>query len=113
MPPTIAEHACPRAILDLVERFDLHRETYRRDAYNETQVRREFIDPLFAALGWKVDNTAGHAEACKDAIHEDAMKVRTVGWIVGVASVASAEVVAQNARSRQGKRMNRFGGAEE
>lgn len=68
-------HACPRAVLDLIERFDLHAETYRRQDYNETQVRREFIDPFFAALGWDVNNEAGHAESYKDVIHEDAIKV--------------------------------------
>ena len=66
---------CPQPILDLIERFELHAETYRRQEYNETQVRREFIDPFFKALGWDVDNEAGHAEAYKDVIHEDAIKV--------------------------------------
>ena len=66
---------CPPAVLQLVERFDEHRETYKGQAYNETQVRREFIDPFFAALGWDVDNKAGHAEAYKDVIHEDAIKI--------------------------------------
>ena len=68
-------HACPQAVLNLVERYDLHIETYRQQGYNETQVRREFIDPLFEALGWDMDNKAGHAEAYKDIIHEDAIKV--------------------------------------
>ena len=70
-----SSHPCPQSVLDLTERFELHAETYRRQEYNETQVRREFIDPLFAALGWDVDNEAGHAEAYKDVIHEDAIKV--------------------------------------
>jgi hypothetical protein len=65
----------PREIVDLVERFDRNREAYQSGKYNETQLRREFIDPFFKALGWDVDNTAGHAEAYKDVIHEDAIKV--------------------------------------
>ncbi|MFQ5495719.1 MAG: hypothetical protein ACE5EX_10105, partial [Phycisphaerae bacterium] len=65
----------PKSVLQLVQRFAQHRETYKQPAYNETQVRREFIDPLFTALGWDVDNRAGHAEAYKDVIHEDAIKV--------------------------------------
>jgi hypothetical protein len=65
----------PREIADLVERFDRNREAYQSGKYNETQLRREFIDPFFKALGWDVDNTAGHAEAYKDVIHEDAIKV--------------------------------------
>jgi type I restriction-modification system DNA methylase subunit len=67
--------AAPKEILDLLERFDRNRETYRSGNYNETQLRREFLDPFFKALGWDVENTAGHAEAYKDIIHEDAIKV--------------------------------------
>ncbi len=70
-----APTTAPEAVLDLVRRFELHREAYRAGVYNETQIRREFIDPLFKALGWDVDNTAGYAEAYKDVIHEAAVKV--------------------------------------
>ena len=66
---------CPRAVLDLIERFELHRDTYKKPGYNETQVRREFIDPLFKALDWDIDNEKGHAEAYKDVIHEHAIKI--------------------------------------
>ncbi len=66
---------CPPEVIELVERFCLHAEAYAGEAYNETQVRREFIDPFFEALGWDVNNKAGHAEAYKDVIHEDAIKV--------------------------------------
>jgi len=58
-----------------VERFDRNVESYRSGQYNETQLRREFIDPFFKALGWDVDNERGYAEAYKDVIHEDAIKV--------------------------------------
>jgi predicted type IV restriction endonuclease len=75
---TQTSHPCPQTILDLIVRFELHAETYRRETYNETQVRREFIDPFFKSLGWDVDNESGHAEAYKDVIHEDAIKVG--GW---------------------------------
>ncbi len=52
-----------------------NREAYKSGHYNETQVRREFVDPLFKALGWDIDNEQGFAEAYKDVIHEDAIKV--------------------------------------
>lgn len=65
----------PRAVIDLIERFERNKETYRSQQYNETQARREFIDPLFAALGWDIDNRLGYAEAYKDVIHEDAIKI--------------------------------------
>jgi hypothetical protein len=65
----------PKDVLALVEKFDRHRESYESAAYNETQLRREFLDPMFAALGWDVQNVDGAAEAYKDVIHEDAIKV--------------------------------------
>lgn len=65
----------PDKIHELVERFDRGRRTYSSPTYNETQVRREFIDPLFAALGWDIDNTLGYADAYKDVIHEDRLMI--------------------------------------
>ncbi len=67
--------AAPKEIVELVERFESNREAYKSGHYNETQVRREFVDPLFKALGWDIDNEQGFAEAYKDVIHEDAIKV--------------------------------------
>jgi len=67
--------ACPDEVAELVERFERNRQVYLASTYNEAQVRREFIDPLFRALGWDVDNKQGLAEAYKDVIHEDAIKV--------------------------------------
>ena len=69
------ELAAPGEIAKLVERFERNVESYRSGLYNETQLRREFIDPFFKALGWDVDNERGYAEAYKDVIHEDAIKV--------------------------------------
>jgi len=62
-------------ILELVHRFREHSESYRSPSYNETQVRREFVDPFFKALGWDVDNEQGYAEAYKDVVHEDSIKI--------------------------------------
>jgi len=65
----------PKDVNKLVERFRENRDVYRSSAYNETQARREFIDPLFKALGWDVTNEKGYAEAYKEVIHEDTIKV--------------------------------------
>jgi len=67
--------ALPQIIADLIERFERNIESYRSPAYNEAQVRQEFINPFFEALGWDVANKEGSAEAYKDVIHEDAIKV--------------------------------------
>lgn len=65
----------PNAVVDLVERYRRYSPDYTSTYYNETQVRREFIDPFFEALGWDINNSRGHAEAYKDVIHEDALKI--------------------------------------
>ena len=65
----------PSVIADLVERFDQQSGAYKSGHYNEAQLRQEFIDPMFKALGWDMDNVSGYAEAYKDVIHEDAIKI--------------------------------------
>ncbi len=65
----------PDIIKQLVERYDQHRDTYRAGKYNETQLRREFLDPFFEALGWDVFNKQGYAETYKDVIHEDSLEI--------------------------------------
>ncbi len=65
----------PSIVAALIDRFEQNRESYKSQSYNETQVRREFLDPFFEALGWDVANKQGHAEAYKDVIHEDAVKI--------------------------------------
>ncbi len=65
----------PPQVLELIQRFDRNREAYRSPHYNETQLRREFLDPFFKALGWDIDNEHGYAEPYKDVVHEDAIRV--------------------------------------
>jgi predicted type IV restriction endonuclease len=42
----------PKEILQLVERFGEQREAYLNPHYNEAQLRQEFLNPFFKALGW-------------------------------------------------------------
>ena len=65
----------PPVIADLVERFDQQSDAYKSGQYNEAQLRQEFVDPMFEALGWDMENISGYAEAYKDVIHEDAIKI--------------------------------------
>jgi len=65
----------PNKTHQLIAQFELNLDAYKRGNYNETQVRLEFIDPFFKELGWDVHNELGYAEAFKDVIHEDAIKV--------------------------------------
>jgi len=66
----------PNSIIRLVDTFHRNIDSFKSGNYNETQVRREFIDPLFKALGWDIDNERGYAEAYKDVIHEYSQKTK-------------------------------------
>ncbi|MCF8263041.1 MAG: N-6 DNA methylase [Melioribacteraceae bacterium] len=68
----------PQSIVNLVDRFGYNINDYKKGNYNETQVRIEFIDPLFTELGWDVNNKSGYAEAYKDVIHEFTLKTKDV-----------------------------------
>jgi hypothetical protein len=59
----------------LVARFRENIDQYTGQHYNETQLRREFLDPLFTLLGWDIANAQGYAEPYKDVIHEDLVRV--------------------------------------
>lgn len=65
----------PQEVLKLVERFDSNHESYMSGEYKEAQIRIEFIDPFFEQLGWDMGNKHGYAEAYKDVIHEDSIKI--------------------------------------
>ncbi|RZJ57963.1 MAG: methyltransferase, partial [Hymenobacter sp.] len=75
LPPTKDEARA--RIATLVANFERQLPDYQRDSYNETQTRRDFIDPFFQALGWDIDNRHGAAEAYREVIHEDKVKVGT------------------------------------
>ncbi len=64
-----------QVIQDLITRFENNLDAYKSPKYNEAQLRGEFINPMFEAMGWDVYNKKGYAEAYKDVIHEDAIKV--------------------------------------
>jgi len=65
----------PSRLSDLVTRFREQLDDYKRGAYNETQLRRDFLDPLFKLLGWDVNNSAGYAESFREVVHEDSIRV--------------------------------------
>jgi len=73
--PMITKESAYNKISDLVIRFEEQYDSYKRSEYNETLTRRDFIDPFFKALGWDIDNENGYAEAYREVIHEDKVKV--------------------------------------
>lgn len=65
----------PKSILERIATFGRNLESYLNPDYKEAQVRQEFIDPFFSALGWDVRNEQGYAEAYKDIVHEDSLRI--------------------------------------
>jgi type I restriction-modification system DNA methylase subunit len=65
----------PSSIIQLVEHFHQQIDLYRSGSLNETQTRIEFIDPLFAALGWDIKNEKQASDIYKDVVHEDTLKI--------------------------------------
>lgn len=62
-------------VQELVKRFNEQYPAYKKTEYNETQTRRDFIDPMFKALGWDIDNENGYGESYREVIHEDKVKI--------------------------------------
>jgi hypothetical protein len=67
--------SAPETVVRLCRNFTEHLDHYKSQSYNETELRREYLDPFFKALGWDIDNERGYADAYKDVIHEDAIKI--------------------------------------
>ncbi|KAF5051918.1 Type IIS restriction enzyme Eco57I [anaerobic digester metagenome] len=65
----------PEEIIELVEQFQRNIKAYKNVSYKEEQLKQEFINPFFKALGWDVDNTSRAAPQYKDVIFEDSIKV--------------------------------------
>jgi predicted type IV restriction endonuclease len=60
----------PDALLRLIERFDQDRKVFLSDDYKEEQLRAEFLNPFFTALGWDMDNKQGLSETGEKALPE-------------------------------------------
>ncbi|MDZ4171984.1 MAG: Eco57I restriction-modification methylase domain-containing protein [Methanobacteriaceae archaeon] len=65
----------PDVIIKLVENFERNFEAYKKSSYKEEQIKQEFINPFFQALGWDVNNKQGAAPQYRDVIFEDSIKV--------------------------------------
>ena len=65
----------PAELFTLIERFSRNLEQYKATQYNETQVRVDYIDPLFELLGWDMHNRSGYAEQYREVVHEDRLKI--------------------------------------
>ena len=67
---------CPESILHLVECYEFHRDKYLNKTYNEKQLRQDYVDSFFLALGWDVYNKQGLSEAYKEVANDDPIRMR-------------------------------------
>lgn len=65
----------PAEIIELVDKFERNLNAYKNPNYKEEQLKQEFINPFFKALGWDVDNVSGAAPQYRDVIFEDSIKI--------------------------------------
>jgi len=65
----------PESIKLLVEHFSEHLGAYRSGKYNEAQLRQEYLNPFFEALGWDMTNKQNYAEAYKEVLLEESVEV--------------------------------------
>ncbi|MBM4421774.1 MAG: restriction endonuclease subunit M [Chloroflexi bacterium] len=62
-------------IAKLVKHFGANKATYIAPAYKEAHARQEFIDPLFMALNWDVQNRQHAAPDYREVVAEDSLDI--------------------------------------
>ena len=65
----------PDSIKRLVDHFDQNHSSYLSPHYKEAQLRQDFLNPFFIALGWDLYNENNFAEAYRDVIIESSVEV--------------------------------------
>ena len=63
-------------LIKLVQKFEEHKFHYTSSKYDESNTRRDFIDPFFELLGWDVGNSAGKAPDKREVILEDPVETK-------------------------------------
>lgn len=60
----------------LVEKYHNNLNYYRSAIYNETQLRTDFLDQLFAILGWDITNTSGKTTNEREVLVEEGLRAK-------------------------------------
>jgi hypothetical protein len=58
----------------LVQKYEDDIDVYRSTKYNETQLRTDFLDPLFTILGWDITNSNGKPTNEREVLVEEGLK---------------------------------------
>lgn len=59
---------------DLIQRFEAEKSRFTTASYNETQLRTDFLDPLFTILGWDITNAQGRPTNEREVLVEEALR---------------------------------------
>ena len=59
MPDRATFDSFQRELARLVDIFGRNLDAYKSAAYDEASLRQEFLNPVFRALGWDIENRAG------------------------------------------------------
>jgi len=66
----LTKEAFQEKLLSFVRKFEKDKHHYLSKEYLEAQVRQDFIDPLFEALGWDIENKKGLSPFDREVILE-------------------------------------------
>ncbi len=68
--------SAPPEIIQIVERFDAEFNECKQEKYGETQVRVDFINPFFEALGWDMSNKTRREITHEYSLDDQLTKIR-------------------------------------
>jgi hypothetical protein len=99
----------PDDVARLIEHFRASQRTVKAPTYKETELRSNFLDPFFKALGWDVYNERHEPEDRKEVVREERIQV----WDAGLESGSGAQAANYSNRApdysfRAGDRLRFF-----
>ena len=62
------------SVKGLVDKYHSGRRDYRKQSYNETQLRNDFLDPFFELLGWDIKNNREKPTNEREVLLEEPLK---------------------------------------
>ena len=68
------------SVKKLVDKYDADRDFYLSGCYNESQLRRDFLDPLFELMGWDIKNDSALPTSEREVVVEESLKSETEGY---------------------------------
>lgn len=67
-------HETKNQLVKLIKKYDNEKNFYCSSAYNESQLRTDFLDPFFNLLGWDISNSKNKKTSEREVIVEESLK---------------------------------------